>query len=141
MRMSREEYLAYLSRTKNNMVELMGIKTTNKYHAIKTQIDNIVFDSKAECDYYKFLKTQMRLGEVSYFLRQVPIHLAGGVRLIIDFLVFYKNGNQEYVDVKGYQPTEAWRVKQRIAEAEYPIKIKIVKKREIQRMLRFHMIE
>ena len=44
-----------------------------------------------------------------------------------DFVVFYEDGRVEYVDVKGRE-TELFKLKKSVVEAQYPIKIKVVKK-------------
>lgn len=57
----------------------------NKYNAIKTIIDDISFDSKAEAKRYNELKILQRTGEAKYFLTQVPFRLPGGVTYRVDF--------------------------------------------------------
>lgn len=89
-------------------------------------VDGIRFDSKAEARYYRVLKVRVAAGEVLYFLRQVPIHLPGGVRLVVDFLEFHADGSAHYVDVKGHE-TEQFKAKRRIAEALYPITIELAR--------------
>lgn len=99
----------------------------HKFNASITKLDNIRFDSKLEANYYSRLKLLQKAGEVLFFLRQTPFHLDGGTKLVIDFTVFYSNGDIEFVDVKGVE-TEAFKIKRREVEAKYPIKIKIVRK-------------
>lgn len=103
-------------------------KLTHKYNAKKTELDNIKFDSKLESRYYKYLKDLQLLNEVVFFLRQVPFHLPGGVKYVVDFQVFYKNGDIEFVDVKGID-TAMSKAKRKIVEHLYkPVLIKIVTK-------------
>lgn len=99
----------------------------NKYHNHPTTVDGIRFDSKKEARYYEQLKIWIRTGEVAYFLRQVPIHLPGGSKYVVDFLVFYTSTETppEYVDVKGRE-TQVFRLKRREIEHQYPIKIRCV---------------
>lgn len=66
-------------------------------------------------------------GIVSYFLRQVPFDLPGGVRYLVDFMLAYQNGSIVYVDCKGYD-TPLSIAKRKIVEDIYPVKIIIVKK-------------
>lgn len=94
-------------------------KKRHKYGAIATIVDGIRFDSKKEARYYEQLKLRVQAGEVRYFLRQVPIYLPGGTRLVIDFLEFMAEGPERYVDVKGRE-TEAFKIKRREVEAAYP---------------------
>jgi hypothetical protein len=95
----------------------------NKYGAVVTHVDGIRFDSKREAAYYEQLKLRQAAREVSYFLRQVPIHMPGGTRLVIDFLVFFVDGRApEYIDVKGRE-TPAFKIKRREVQHHYPIRV------------------
>lgn len=98
----------------------------NKYGAVATEVDGIRFDSKAEARYYVGLKDRVDSGRVLYFLRQVAIHLPGGVRYVVDFLEFHADGSVHYIDVKGVL-TAQFKTKKRLVEALYPIKIECVK--------------
>ena len=97
----------------------------HKYNAKATVVDGIRFDSKKEANYYLKLKEEVMLGTIIFFLRQVPIHLTGGVRLVIDFLEFHADGTVHFVDTKGVQ-TEAFKIKKRQAEYLYPFNIEVV---------------
>ncbi|HEY1033990.1 MAG TPA: DUF1064 domain-containing protein [Pseudoxanthomonas sp.] len=96
----------------------------SKYGAIATTVDGIRFDSKKEARYYEQLKLRKAAGEVSYWLRQVPLHMPGGTRYVVDFLVFFADQRRppEYVDVKGRE-TAMFRVKRREIEHLFPIKV------------------
>jgi len=96
----------------------------SKYNNHPTTVDGIRFDSKKEARYYEQLKIRRATGEVRYWLRQVPMHLPGGTRYVVDFLVFFRDPHRdpEYVDVKG-KVTEVFRIKKREIEAVYPIKV------------------
>ena len=98
-----------------------------KYHAKPIVIDNIRFASQLEGRYYKKLKLRQLSGDIKYFLRQVPLHLPGKTKLVVDFLIFENNGDIRYVDTKGFM-TQVAKIKIRQSEALYPIKIEIVKK-------------
>ena len=99
----------------------------NKYHNHPTTVDGIRFASKREARYYEQLKIRQQLGEVSYFLRQVAIHLPGGTRLVVDFQVHFTDPElkPDYVDAKGRE-TPAFRIKKREIEHHYPIQIRCV---------------
>lgn len=99
----------------------------NKYHNHPTTVDGIRFDSKKEARYYEQLKIRQKLGEVSYFLMQVPLRLPGGTRYVVDFQVFFADPTTppEYVDVKG-RKTEAFMIKLREIQHHYPIRIRCV---------------
>lgn len=96
----------------------------SKYGAIATTVDGIRFDSKKEARYYEQLKLRKAAGEVSYWLRQVPLHMPGGTRYVVDFLVFFVDQSRppEYVDVKGRE-TAMFRMKRREIEHLFPIKV------------------
>lgn len=102
-------------------------KKRHKYRAKSVELDGIRFDSKMEGRYYTELKMRVEAGEVLFFLRQVPIHLAGGTVLRIDFQEFHADGTVHFVDVKGVE-TEAFKIKRREVEAHYPFKIETVKR-------------
>ena len=98
-----------------------------KYRNVPTETpDGIKFASKAEARWYLKLRTDEVLGVVSYFLRQVPIHLPGGIRYVVDFQVFYTDGTVRYLDVKGME-TSTFKLKKTQVEALYPITIETVK--------------
>jgi hypothetical protein len=99
----------------------------NKYHNHPTTVDGIRFDSKKEARYYEQLKIRQQLGEVDYFLMQVPLRLPGGSKYVVDFQVFFADPSipPEYVDVKGRE-TPVFRLKKREVEHLYPIRIRCV---------------
>ena len=101
------------------------VQKWHKYNAKPTVVDGIRFDSKKEAKYYSELKHRVTYGEVDFFLRQVPIHLTGNVRFVIDFQEFHSDGTVHFVDVKGTQ-TEVFKIKKKQAEALYPITIEVV---------------
>ncbi len=96
----------------------------HKFHAKPTQRDGIKFSSKKEAKYYLQLKLRVTAGEVLFFLRQVPLHLPGGTRLVVDFLEFWADGTVHFVDVKGMK-TDSFNIKKREIEAVYPITIEL----------------
>lgn len=99
----------------------------NKYHNQPTTVDGIRFDSNKEARYYEQLKIRRAAGEVAYWLRQVALHLPGGSRYVVDFLVFFADAQRApaYVDVKGRE-TQVFRLKRREIEHHYPIRIELV---------------
>ena len=99
----------------------------HKFGAVPTTQDGIRFDSKAEARYYGALKLRKRAGEVLFFLRQVPFHLPGNVRYVVDFQEFHADGSVHFVDVKG-MVTKEFQTKKTMMEALYaPVKIEVVK--------------
>ena len=100
-------------------------RSKHKYNARAVVIDGIRFDSAKEGRYYGELKLRQRAGEVLCFLRQVPIHLPGQTRLVIDFLEFHTDGSVHFVDTKGVQ-TETFKLKKRQVEDLFPFEIEVV---------------
>ena len=97
--------------------------TTSKYNNKKATVDGITFDSKKESLYYQKLKLAKQSGELLFFLRQVPFHLPGGVRYLLDFQEFWADGRVQFTDVKGYR-TDKYLVKKKMVEdLYYPVQI------------------
>ena len=94
----------------------------HKYHAKPTVYDGIHFDSKKEAARYLELKLLQKAGDVLFFVGQIPFDLPGGVRLRLDFAVFWKDGHVSFEDPKGVR-TQTYLAKKRICEALYPITI------------------
>jgi len=98
----------------------------SKYHAVIEECDGIRFQSKKEAKYYRELKARVFAGEVRYFLRQVPFHLKGGIKHVIDFVEFWGDGSVHYVEVKGFA-TDMWKLKKKLVEDQYPIRIEVIR--------------
>ena len=56
------------------------------------------------------------------FLMQVPFHLPGGVKYLLDFQIFWANKEISFVDVKGVR-TDVYKLKKKQVEQLYPIVI------------------
>ena len=97
----------------------------SKYGNQVVHVDGIRFDSKREARYYERLKLRVAAGELLYFLRQVPIHMPGGTRLVVDFQEFHADGSVHYVDAKGRE-TKEFKIKRREVQHHYPIRIELV---------------
>lgn len=107
---------------------ILGVKRRrHKFGAIKCEQDGKKFPSKLEARYYNRLLTLQKAGEVVFFLMQVPFHLPGGVKYVVDFQIFYANGEISFVDTKGKDTTLSI-AKRKIVENIYPIQIEIVSK-------------
>jgi hypothetical protein len=103
------------------------IRFRHKFKAKPVTDDGHHFPSKLEWEYYKQLELQQRNGEVVFFLRQVPFHLPGGVKYVVDYVVFYSDGSVRFVDVKGMETSE-FKMKKKLVEAIYPVEIEVVKR-------------
>jgi hypothetical protein len=96
-----------------------------KFHAIRCEEDGFFFHSKKELSYYQDLKKLQKAGQIKFFLMQTPFHLPGKVKYVLDFLVFYTDGEVQFIDVKGVD-TPTSKVKRKITQSLYGIDIKIV---------------
>lgn len=94
----------------------------HKFNAIRTVSDGIKFSSKREAKCYEAIKLRKQAGQVLFFLRQVPFHLPGGVRYVVDFVTFDNDNSVHFIDAKGMK-TDLYITKKKIVEAEYPIQI------------------
>lgn len=74
----------------------------HKYGAMEVWVDNIRFGSRLEAGHYGQLKLLKSAGEIRTFLRQVPIHLPGGVKHIVDWLVIRDGVPPLFAESKGY---------------------------------------
>ena len=106
--------------------------TRSKFGAVRCRRGDAKFPSKLERAYYDHLMDLKKQGQISYFLRQVPFHLPGNVRYIVDFVVFYPREYEgekyiEFVDVKG-KATATYKMKKKMVEDLYPVKITEIKK-------------
>lgn len=83
----------------------------NKYHAKKTVLDGMMFDSRRESNRYAELKLLQRAGKIKNLRRQVPFELIPSqdgeraVKYIADF-VYEENGKEVVEDAKGFRPKE-----------------------------------
>jgi hypothetical protein len=101
-----------------------------KYHAKRTEIDGITFDSKAEGEYYLRLKQQQEEGKIEEFRLQPKFTLQESfvkngkhIRPIVyvaDFCILHTDGRFEIIDVKGYE-TADFKIKRKIFEHNYPL--------------------
>jgi hypothetical protein len=85
------------------------------------------FSSKLEHAYKNYLELLKSQGKVLFYLMQVPIDIIGGTKYILDFLVFYENGDVKFIDTKGVE-TPTFKLKKKQVEALYPFTIEIIKK-------------
>lgn len=94
----------------------------HKFNAKRTELNGIKFASRKEAEYYRELLLRQKAGEVVFFLRQIPIHLGGGVKYVVDFLEFWGDGTVHFIDVKGMR-TPTYRAKKKMVENFYPFGI------------------
>lgn len=106
----------------------------SKYHAKKTCVDGITFDSRREADRYLVLKSMEEEGVIEDLRRQVRYELVPAfdvdgkhyrpVFYVADFVYTDKETGQEVVeDVKGMR-TDVYRLKSKLFAYRYGVSIK-----------------
>ena len=129
-----EEYIEQIH------LNLRNGEKMNKYRNRKVAVDGHVFDSVLESERYKQLKLLQRAGEIKNLRLQVPFLLQERFRknnksyqkieYIADF-VYEEKGQVVIEDTKGIK-TEAFRLKQKLFEKQYPdLTIRIITREDI----------
>jgi len=95
--------------------------------AVERTYNGKVYDSKLEMEFAKDLNVGKSAGLIQYHLEQVPFRLPGGVVYRCDFMVVEIDGRIRFVDTKGHE-TEVFKIKKKMVEDIYPVKIEVVKK-------------
>ena len=94
----------------------------NKYKAVKTEVDGIVFDSKREAARYMELVLMERMGEISHLELQPKYDCIVNGRKICTYKADFRYFDKEssvVEDVKGMK-TAVYRLKKKLVEALYP---------------------
>lgn len=127
-----EEYKAMLKKAQ--------VGKARKYRNTPTTVDGVRFDSKLEAARYRELVLLHLAKKISYFLRQVPFHLPGGIIYRCDFMVVSPISTAAadvnvlrwqcvtYEDCKGFE-TRAGKNKIKQVEAIYGVKIELLRRR------------
>lgn len=99
----------------------------SKYHAKKTTVDGITFDSRREADRYLVLKSMEEDGAIEDLRRQVRYELVPAfdvdgrhyrpVFYVADF-VYVEDGKEVVEDVKGMR-TDTYRLKSKLFARRY----------------------
>lgn len=100
----------------------------SKYNAKKTVIDGVKFDSKAEGEYYLFLKKMEELGRIAIIELQPKVYLTKSKILYKPDFKILEDGQEVYIDVKGMQ-TPVFNMKKRLWRHYGAGKLRLVKKR------------
>lgn len=125
---NNKHYINICQDIKNNM-----IYRRPKYRAIRTKIDGISFDSKAESYHYLILRALLdseKIDELKVHPRY-PIRINSVLVCHVELDFEYKDeeGNTHYVDVKGTD-TAMSKLKRKMVEAYHNITVEIVKVRQ-----------
>ena len=93
----------------------MAARGSSKYHARKTVVGGIEFDSAREAKRYTRLRALEDEGKIQHLRLQVPFELLPsfecdgvkyrGMKYVADF-VYYRNGKQVVEDCKGFKTAE-----------------------------------
>lgn len=125
----------FFNMTAQQYREMMGItkpvqvQKQSKYHAQKTEVDGITFDSKKESRDWKNLCTMEASGLISNLRRQVSFELQPkyttkdgrkirAISYVADF-VYERNGTTYAQDSKGMK-TDVYKLKRKMFEYKYP---------------------
>lgn len=105
----------------------------NKYHANKTVIDGIVFDSKREAQRYQQLKLMVKAGVICNLKRQVKYELVPAQYIngkCVERAITYtsdfeydENGRHIVEDVKGMR-TKEYIIKRKLMLHEFGVQIR-----------------
>ena len=100
-----------------------------KYNSKRVEFQGITFDSKMECDFYKYLLELKEAGKVLSITLQPTMMLIGkfekygkkfrSITYTPDFYVEYSDGRKEYIDVKGFS-TDASELRRKLFDSIYP---------------------
>jgi enolase len=99
----------------------------NKYNAVKTTINGIVFDSKREASRYQELLLLQRAGQIQDLKIQVPFAIVINGKKICKYIADFQyvdmaTGKTVTEDSKG-MATQVYKLKKRLVEALYNVKI------------------
>lgn len=113
----------------------MRKKGRNRYGAVKTEVDGIMFDSQAESEFYKLLKQSDDV--VAFELQPRYLLLESfqkdgktirKMEYVADFKVLYKDKKFEVIDVKG-MVTDVFKLKKKLFDHRYrDIELILIKK-------------
>ena len=103
-----------------------------KYHAKKTRLDGLTFDSQKEAQRYAELKLLERAGKICGLKRQVKYELIPAQKIhgrIVEracsYFVYEENGQTVVEDVKGFR-TKDYLIKRKLMLQVHGIKIREV---------------
>jgi len=112
----------------------------SKYNNTKVQVNGVTYDSKLEYEYACYLSEQQKQGLIKSFDMQVPFILLEGyelagrkvrpIKLIADFVIYYKDGTVEVHDTKGFVKSLDV-IKKKMFESKFKCELKFIAKSNI----------
>lgn len=85
----------------------------HKFNARPTERDGKKFRSLKEAEWYEKLKHRQEIGEILFFLREIPFDLPGGTKYRLDYMAFLADGTVQLIEVKGFKnPLGMLKIKQ-----------------------------
>lgn len=108
------------------MLALPIEKKKNKFRAVRTEVNGIMFASKKEAKRYSDLRYLELSGEITRLVTQKRYKLAVNGKEICVYVadfVYEQNGRVVVEDVKGYKAKAAWdvyRLKRELFKALHP---------------------
>lgn len=123
--------MEFVRMTSKQFREMLQPQKTNKYNAVKTEVDDTVFDSKKEATRYWQLVLLEKEGKVKNLQRQVRFVLQDSfinnekqkvrpIFYIADFC-YERNGVKIVEDVKSPATrTQVYKVKKKLFQYKYP---------------------
>lgn len=105
----------------------------SKYNNKKTFYNGVEYDSKREAEFAMQLDLLAKASDLSQRVvrveRQVPFQVVVNdkkiCKYVADFEVDYADGHSEVIDVKGFK-TDVYRLKKKLVEAQFGVKIREV---------------
>jgi hypothetical protein len=104
------------------------MKRPLKYRNVPTEVDGVLYSSKAEARRAQELALLQRAGKISHLRRQprFPIEINGHkVATYVGDFVYLENGKETVEDVKGVL-TDVFRIKRALMKAVLGIDVKVV---------------
>lgn len=108
--------------------DIVAAAAKTKYRNVPVKVDGERYDSKLEFQHCEWLRLRQKAGEVSWFIRQAPFRLEGGVIYRADTLVSLVTGPPyiEVWDAKG-RDTQASINKRKQVKARYGVDVQLWK--------------
>ena len=92
-------------------------KPEHKFHAVRSEMDGIKFDSRMALEFYRVQKLDP---DVLHIDTHVSLTLPCGIKYRVDFLIWYKDNRIRPVEVKGVIESD-FRIKWKQFNLSHPL--------------------